>query len=91
MQRGGPRKDIRRKRSCVNQMLARAEIDSSYKPARKLWARMRNGHDLSNPGMQLRRSGGWRPVYDALALDWIDRGSGTESGRPHRWRAWSID
>ena len=77
-------KDIRRKRSYVNQVLARAEVDSSYKPARKLWARTRNGHYLPNPGMQLRHGDGWRPVYDALALDWVDRGSGNES--PYRTR-----
>ena len=29
--------------------------------------------------MQLRQREGWRPVYDALALDWVDRGSGNES------------
>jgi hypothetical protein len=77
-------KDIRRKRSYVNQVLARAEVDSSYKPARKLWARTRNGHYLPNPGMQLRHGDGWRPVYDALALDWVDRGSSNES--PYRTR-----
>jgi hypothetical protein len=77
-------KDIRRKRIYLNQVLARAEVDSSYKPARKLWARTRNGHYLPNPGMQLRRGEGWRPVYDALALDWVDRGSGNES--PYRTR-----
>ena len=60
-------------------MLARAEVDSSYKPARKLWARTRNGHYLPNPAMLLRQREGWRPVYDALALDWVDRGSGSES------------
>jgi hypothetical protein len=34
-------RDRRRKRSYVNQVLARAEIDSSYRPARKLWGRTR--------------------------------------------------
>jgi hypothetical protein len=72
-------KDIRRKRNYVNQVLARAEVDSSYKPARKLWARTRNGHYLPNPAMLLRQRDGWRPVYDALELDWVDRGSGNES------------
>ena len=72
-------KDIRRKRSYVNQVLARAEVDSSYKPARKLWARTRNGYYLPNPAMLLRRRDDWRPVYDALGLDWVDRGSGNES------------
>ncbi|MBV9892493.1 MAG: hypothetical protein JO090_16635 [Rhizobacter sp.] len=72
-------KDLRRKRSYVNQVLARAEVDSSYKPARKLWARTRNGHYLPNPAMLLRLRDGWRPVYDALKLDWVDRGSGKDS------------
>ena len=71
-------KDIRRKRSYVNQVLARAEVDSSYKPARKLWARTRNGYYLPNPAILLRQRDGWRPVYDALELDWVDRGSGSE-------------
>jgi hypothetical protein len=72
-------KDNRRKRSYVNQVLARAEVDSSYQPARKLWARTRNGYYLPNPAMLLRQQDGWRPVYDALKLDWVDRGSGNES------------
>ena len=71
-------KEVRRKRSYVNQVLARAEVDSSYKPARKLWARTRNGHYLPNPAMLLRQRDGWRPVYEALELDWVDRGSGSE-------------
>ena len=71
-------KDIRRKRSYVNQVLARAEVDSSYKPARKLWARTRNGYYLPNPAMLLRQRDGWRPVYEALNLNWVDRGSGSE-------------
>ena len=68
----------RRKRSYLNQVLARADVDSGYKPARKLWARTRNGHYLPNPAMQLRRDDGWQPVYDALSLDWVDRGTGTD-------------
>jgi hypothetical protein len=71
-------KDQRRKRSYLNQVLARAEIDSSYRPARKLWGRTRNGHYLPNPDLQLRRGEGWQPVYGALKLDWVDRGTGTD-------------
>lgn len=66
--------DKRRKRSYINQVLARAERDSSYQPARQLWVRARNGHYLPNPEMRLRQGDGWVPVYDLLALDWIDRG-----------------
>ena len=66
--------DKRRKRSYVNQVLARAETGSSYLPARQLWVRARNGYYLPNPAMLLRVGDGWMPVYDVLALDWIDRG-----------------
>jgi hypothetical protein len=71
-------KDIRRKRSYLNQVLARAEVESAYRPARRLWARTRNGHYLPNPAMLLRKGEDWRPVYEALKLDWVDQGSGTD-------------
>jgi len=70
--------DKRRKRSYLNQVLARAEIDSNYRPARRLWARTRNGHYLPNPELLLRRGDAWRPVYEALSLDWVDRGTGSD-------------
>jgi len=59
----------RRKRSYVNQVLARAEVGSAYQPARKLWVRARNGHYMPNPSMQLRVAGAWTPVYTAMAMD----------------------
>lgn len=71
-------KELRHKRSYINQVLARGEVDSSYRPARKLWARTRNGHYLPNPELLLRRGDDWLPVYEALRLDWVDRGTGTE-------------
>lgn len=66
----------RRKRSYVNQVLARAEVRSSYLPARRLWVRAKNGHYFPNPQLQLRAGEGWQPVYERLALEWIDRGCG---------------
>jgi AAA domain/Ankyrin repeat len=69
----------RRKRSYLNQVLARAEVESGYKPARKLWARTRNGHYLPNPELLLRKGEGWQPVYEALKLDWVDRGTGSDA------------
>ncbi|MBN8510312.1 MAG: AAA family ATPase [Burkholderiales bacterium] len=70
----------RRKRTYVNQVLARAEVRSSYQPARRLWVRTKNGHYFPNPQLQLRAGDdGWQPVYERLALDWIDRGCGRES------------
>lgn len=68
--------DRRRKRTYVNQVLARAEVDSTYRPARKLWARSRNGHYLPNPELQLRKGDGWQPVYEVHGLDWIELGCG---------------
>lgn len=70
--------DKRRKRSYVNHVLSRAEVDSSYRPARQLFARARHGHYLPNPEMLLRQGEGWRPVYDALGLDWLEAGCGSE-------------
>jgi hypothetical protein len=70
--------DARRKRTYVNQVLARAEVHSSYQPARRLWVRTKSGHYFPNPDMQLRVDEGWQPVYERLALTWIDRGCGRE-------------
>jgi hypothetical protein len=71
--------DQRRKRTYVNQVLARAEVRSAYQPARRLWVRTRNGHYLPNPQMQLRAGDGWQPVYDRMALTWLDRGCGRDT------------
>ncbi|MFM2069604.1 MAG: hypothetical protein RLZZ584_4513, partial [Pseudomonadota bacterium] len=71
-------KDQRRKRVYLNQVLARAEVDSSYRPARRLWARTRNGHYLPNPALQLRRGEGWQPVFEVLQFDWVDRCTGAD-------------
>ena len=70
--------ETRAKRTYVNQVLARAEVHSSYQPARRLWVRTKNGHYFPNPEMQLRAGEGWQPVYEQMALAWIDRGCGRE-------------
>lgn len=44
----------RRKRSYFNHVLARAEVNSSYTPARKLWVRVATGYYLPNPALKLR-------------------------------------
>ena len=70
--------DKRRKRSYVNQVLARGEVDGSYRPARQLFARARHRHYLPNPAMLLLRQGeGWVPVYDWLGLHWLEAGCGS--------------
>lgn len=84
-------KPERRRRIYANQVLARAEVDSSYLPARRLWVRTVNGHYLPNPELQLRvpaaarpvgdeaadSSPGivWQPVYGVLNLALIDEGT----------------
>jgi hypothetical protein len=70
--------DKRRKRSYVNQVLARGEAQSGYLPARKLFVRTRHGHYLPNPALLLRQGEGWSAVYDALGLDWLEAGCGSE-------------
>jgi hypothetical protein len=66
----------RRKRSYVNQVLARAEVDSSYTPARRLWTRTRNGQYLPSPAMLLPTGDQWETVMTRYAIDWVDRGCG---------------
>jgi hypothetical protein len=92
----------RRKRDYVSSVLARAEIDSSYRPSRQLWGRIVNGHYLPHPHMQLRvlapeghpADGGdrfiWRPVYDVLNLPWVDQGTGHEGEQLSGWRFSSL-
>ncbi|HSV36813.1 MAG TPA: hypothetical protein VLI46_14725 [Ramlibacter sp.] len=88
-------KPQRRKRSYVNQVLARAELRSPYQPARRLWVRTMNGHYLPNPLMQLRThaasdGSSWRPVYETLNLPWVNAGT-TKSGSPSRGLAGRVD
>lgn len=70
--------EARRKRTYVNQVLARAEVHSNYVPARRVWVRTKNGHYFPNPLMLLRAGEGWQSVYERFALGWIDRGCGRE-------------
>ena len=86
---------VRRKRTYVNQVLARAEVHSPYQPARRLWVRTMNGHYLPNPLMQLRTHAGdegpgWQPVFEALNLAWVDAGT-SESAHPSAGLASLVD
>ena len=80
-------KETRRKRSYVSSVLARGEVESIYRPARRLWARAAHGCYVPNPAMLLRRGEDWVPVYDAMNLAWIERGT---SGGPYRARPAAI-
>ncbi|WP_198970997.1 hypothetical protein [Xylophilus sp. ASV27] len=79
-------REERRKRVYFNAVLARAEVDSDYRPARRLWLRMKNGHYLPNPALRLRVQDAhgqeqWLPVYEVLALPAIERGNGRGWGQ----------
>jgi hypothetical protein len=70
----------RRKRSYINSVLARAEAQSQYQPARRLWIRTANGHYLPNPLLQLRCPDGsddppWKPVKEVLNHEWVYQGT----------------
>ncbi|HOE41916.1 MAG TPA: AAA family ATPase [Rhodoferax sp.] len=78
-------KTQRRKRSYVDAVLARAEVQSQYQPARRLWLRTKNGHYLPNALLQLRTDSsdgpGWTPLPQVLNVPWVDDGT----YRPDRW------
>ncbi|AGX88446.1 AAA family ATPase [Candidatus Symbiobacter mobilis] len=71
----------RRKGTYINAVLARAERDSTYIPARKLWVRTQVGHYLPNPEMQLRWHDGttqepvWKAVMEVLGAEWVSEGT----------------
>jgi hypothetical protein len=79
--------ETRRKRSYVSSVLARAEVDSLYKPARRLWVRAGHGRYVPSPEMLLRRGEEWVPVYETMNLAWIDHGT---AGGPYRPRPAAI-
>lgn len=76
----------RRKRTWFNAVLARAEVDSSYEPARRLWTRWRTGYYVPNPTLRLRVPGAdgqqeWQPVHAAMAVRRVLAGNGYGAAR----------
>lgn len=74
-------KEQRRKRQYFNHVMARAEVESSYMPARKLWKRVKMGYYVLNPEMQVKlmlapnSEGEWLGVAllaDAVGRGWLD-------------------
>ena len=73
-------KEARRRRTYVNHVLARAEVGSTYLPARRLWKRSSKGFYQLNPDMQLNlkltsdTQGEWTNVLlltDPVARAWL--------------------
>jgi hypothetical protein len=60
----------RRKRTYLNHLLARNEVQSTYPSSRRLWVRERHGHYLPNPALEVRVREAWVPVLQLLGVDW---------------------
>ena len=70
----------RRKREYVSGVLARAEVESSYRPARKLWKRRETGYYTPAPEIKLRRKTRdgetWAFIAEAMNLAAVEDGAG---------------
>jgi hypothetical protein len=67
----------RRRRTYWNSVLARAEVDSAYRPARKLWRRERVGHYVPSDTALLRTTDergveAWRPLAELVRVRLLD-------------------
>ena len=77
----------RRRRIYWNGVLARAEVDSRYEPARKLWKRQRQGHYVPS-SVRVRVAGEegkpdvYQPLDQLLGLDFLEQAS-QEHGPGH--------
>jgi hypothetical protein len=73
--------DARRKRAYWNAVLARGEVESTYRPARKLWRRERHGEYLPSATAALRvvddaGAESYVPIAELLRVPWLDAGCG---------------
>ncbi|WP_373503662.1 ankyrin repeat domain-containing protein [Aestuariivirga sp.] len=70
---------IRRRKEYLNSVLARAEVGSTYQPARKLWQRLEKGYYLPSPDMRLRHTTAtgeaWTSIAEAMNLAAVSEGS----------------
>ena len=70
----------RRKRDYVSGVLARAEVGSAYRPARKLWKRRETGYYAPAPDLKLRRKTPdgetWTSIAEAMSLAAVADGAG---------------
>jgi hypothetical protein len=58
---------IRRRKEYLNSVLARAEVGSTYQPARKRRQRLEKGYYLPSPDMRLRRTTSTGEVWIGFA------------------------
>jgi len=60
------------RRAYLGAVLARGEVESDYRPARRLFLRVRRGHYLPNPRLLLRLGEGkeaWAPLEEVFPLE----------------------
>lgn len=61
--------DYRRKRPYISSILSKNEIDRDDKYNKKLFLRLRQGHYVPNPLMEIQVGDSWVNVYDLSGLD----------------------
>ena len=90
-------RESRRKRTYVNGVLARSEVNSSYPSSRQLWMRERQGQYMPNPKLSLRVTlpdgpEAWRPVMQVLNVAWLVKhlSPGAKRGLPEAGESDSI-
>ncbi|RBP06412.1 UvrD-like helicase family protein [Roseiarcus fermentans] len=70
----------RRRRDYISSVLARAEVGSAYRPARKLWKRRETGYYVPAPDLRLRRKTPdgetWTGIAEAMNLAAVADGAG---------------
>lgn len=61
----------RKKRPYISSILSKNEINRDDKYNRKLFYRIKRGHYIINPKLNVRVEGEWRNIYELLSLDTI--------------------
>jgi ankyrin repeat protein len=65
--------DYRKKQSYLSSLLSRNEINSNYRPNRKLFKRLSRGYYIINPNLKIKTSSGWESTNPyALPLNISD-------------------
>lgn len=52
----------RKKRTYVSGLLSRNEVNSNYRPNRKLFIRSEHGYYIVNPDIHIKTLQGWKPI-----------------------------
>jgi len=64
----GRKENLEERRSYLSGVLARNEIQSTYRPARRLLQRVKRGYYLPNPDLLLRTGEGWAPLEQVMNM-----------------------